>query len=326
MMEDMETARAIPESPNLIRNLFQNHEFVDRGLSTPLEERIDVILPILHSNDMFHENLTSLYREVPVNRLIVGDAGCIDNSLEILSNFPRVLVIEHRALKTLGSSIADLTARLETEKFCYIQSDVYLPNGWYENMANELVHADWIGSPMQVVTMIDYKLDYSGTRPLAGAQLGRSKYLKNLKEFVADDFVYRQEDFVLENYVTKNGGKIGFSNSTFHFHQVMRRKTTGLQMNIQSLEIKLNEGKNELKRIHQSQLYGFIKYCTPENLEARKMALASIHGFLKYSDESIYKLMRFTFLKGRPWMKYIIFGVASVEIKLILKRILRLSR
>jgi len=325
MMENLEEAKAIPESSNLIRNLFQEREFVDRALSTPIHERIDVILPILHSNDMFKENLTSIYREVPINRLIVGDAGCIDNSIEILSKFPRVLVLDHRGIKTLGGSIADLTARLETENFCYVQSDVYLPSGWFENMASELVHADWIGSPMQVVTMIDYKLDYNGTRPLAGAQLGRSKYLKSINNFIDDDYVYRQEDFVLEEFVRKNGGKIGISNSTFHFHQVMRRKTTGLQMNIKSLEIKLNEGRNELKRIHQSQLYGFIKYCTPENEEARKMAVASIHCFLMYSDESIVKLLRFTFIEGRSWMKYILLGVVKMKIKLILKSFLRIS-
>ena len=325
-MENMETAEAIPESSNLIRNLFQDRTFVDRALSVPTEERVDVILPILHSNDMFKENLTSIYREVPINRLIVGDAGCIDNSIEILFHFPRVLVIDHREIKTLGGSIADLTARLETEEFCYIQSDVYLPAGWFENMTSELAHADWIGSPMQVVTMIDYKLDYKGTRPLAGAQLGRSKFLKNIKDFIDDDYVYRQEDFVLEEFVRQNGGKIGLSNSTYHFHQIMRRKTIGLQMNIQSLEIKLNEGKSELKRIHQSQLYGFIKYCAPENKEARKMATASIHGFLKYSDESILKLLKFTLNEGRPWMKYIIFRLFKVKIKLILKKILRLSR
>jgi hypothetical protein len=323
MMENMETTEAIPESPNLIRNLFQDHKFFDRALSTPIEDRIDVILPILHSNDMFKENLTSIYREIPINRLIVGDAGCIDNSLEILSNFPRVLVLNHRAIKTLGGSIADLTARLDTENFCYIQSDVYLPSGWFENMTNELARADWIGSPMQVVTMIDYKLDYNGTRPLAGAQLGRSEYLRHIKDFIDDDYVYRQEDFVLEEFVRKNGGKIGISNSTYHFHQVMRRKTTGLQMNIQSLEIKLNEGRSELKRIHQSQLYGFIKYCAPENEEARKMAVASIHGFLKYSDESIFKLIRFTFREGRSWMKYIILGIVKVKTKLILRKIFK---
>jgi hypothetical protein len=193
-------------------------------------------------------------------------------------------------------------------------------------MSNELVRADWIGSPMQVVAMIDYKLDYNGTRPLAGAQIGKSKYLKNINEFIDDDYVYRQEDFVLEQFVRNNGGKIGIANSTFHFHQVMRRNTTGLQMNIRSLEIKLNEEKTELKRIHQSQLYGFIKYCNPENIEARKMATASIHGFIKYSDESVFRLLKFTYNEGRSWIKYVIKGLIKVKINGLLKKILRSDR
>ena len=265
----------VPEDTGLIRSLFEDRGFIDRAMHESAEVQIDVIIPVLHSNNLWKENLLSFYREVPIHRLILGDAGCIDDTVTIARGFPRVEIVDHTKISTLGASIADLTKRVTTTKFAYIQSDVYLPEGWFDAMNEQTNGFDWVGSPMQIVTMLDYELDYTGQRPLAGAQMGNSEMFKRLEDFVDDDFVYRQEDFVLEEFVRRQGGAIGNSKSTYHFHQVMRRNTTGMKMNVQSISINLNESVSERTRVNSSQLQGFLKYCDPRLPEVRNSAFAA---------------------------------------------------
>ena len=50
-------------------------EFVDRFLQRP-EGAIDVIIPVLNTNELWEKNLIAIYREIPVKRLIIGNAGC----------------------------------------------------------------------------------------------------------------------------------------------------------------------------------------------------------------------------------------------------------
>jgi len=276
-----------PENTKLIRNLFQAKEFFDFAKIRQNVETIDVIVPVLHSNELWKENLTSFYREIPINRLIIGDAGCIDDTIAVVREFPRVEVVDHKQILTLGSSIADLIGRVVTPKFAYLQSDVYLPPGWFAAMEAEGRKFAWVGSPMQVVAMLDYRLDYSGRRPLAGAQLGDTSVFNDLSKFIDDDYVYRQEDFVLEEYVKNRGFKTGNSLETFHYHQVMRRKTVGMQMNVKGISIKLEESTGEKNRVSNTQLYGLIKYCDSEQSEVRLAAYAA------YQDQKLSHIIRY---------------------------------
>ena len=67
----------------LLNEVFnQNREMKDRFEDKSLVP-VDVIIPIIHTTTLWKANLQSIYREIPVNRLIISDGGCIDNSLEI---------------------------------------------------------------------------------------------------------------------------------------------------------------------------------------------------------------------------------------------------
>jgi len=275
-----------PEDIGLVRSLFQQREFFDRFLHEPEDLHIDVIIPVLHSNDLWRENLLSYFREIPIKKLILGDAGCIDKTIEISMEFPRVEIVDQTEISTLGASLADLTKRVTTKNFAYLQSDVFLPSGWFNTMGMQMTSYDWVGSPMQIVTMVDYLLDYSDVRPLSGAQMGKSDLFKNLDEFIDDDYVYRQEDFVLEEFVRRRGGVTGKTKDTFHFHEVMRRHTTGMKMNVREVTIKLNENTIEISRVNSSQLQGFIKYCDPLVPEVR------IAAFAAYSSQQLSSLSK----------------------------------
>jgi hypothetical protein len=292
-------------STNLIRSLFQNREFIDFAEGQDTSRKIDVIIPALHSNDLWRENLTSFYREIPINRLLIGDAGCIDDTVAVAKEFPRVEIIDHRNITTLGASIAELISRVTTSKFAYLQSDAYLPPGWCAAMESKSQQFAWVGSPMQVVTMLDYKVDYSGRRPLAGAQLGDTSAFKNLGEFIDDDFVYRQEDFVLEEFVRRRGYATGNSFETFHFHQVMRRNTTGMQMNVENISIKLNEAPKEKDRVSRTQLYGLLKYCDPSIREVRLAAFGAYQEQKEDSFTKFHKAIKFSVAHNKNWLSLI---------------------
>jgi hypothetical protein len=252
-----------PYSPSLVRELYADHSFVDRFLEA--SEGIDVIIPLLHSNDLWEENLKSFYREIPIRQLIVGDAGCIDSSIQILEKFPRVKIINQKAIKTLGACLADLISEVATERFIYLQSDVYLPTNWYQDMLKGMGDADWVGCPMQLVVITDYRQDYSGLRPLAGAQLGRKEAFSGFQEAIDDDFVYRQEDFVLDGYVKSKGGKSINNLDVFHFHQLMRRNTIGEAMDIKDIRVITNKDNTENQRVNDTQLFGYMKYLDTSN-------------------------------------------------------------
>lgn len=307
-----------PESTQLIRNLFREHEFIDCAQELENDKKIDVIIPVLHSNDLWRENLISFYREIPINRLIIGDAGCIDETISIVEKFPRVQIIDHTEISTLGASIADLISRVTTTKFAYLQSDVYLPQGWFAAMESKGKDFAWIGSPMQVVTMLDYTVDYSGRRPLAGAQLGETAVFDGINKFISDDYVYRQEDFVLEEYVRQRGFTTGNSLETFHFHQVMRRKTNGMQMKVESILIKLAESNSEKLRVSNTQLYGLIKYCDPKNREVRLAAFGAYQDRRGFQIVKLWDTVRFARKNNKSWTFLVLrFGVKLMTIKCI---------
>lgn len=306
------------ESPQLIRNLFQAHPFYDCEKSYTGDKKIDVVVPVLHSNDLWRENLLSFYREIPINRLIIGDAGCIDDTISIAREFPRVEIINHKSINTLGASIADLISRVTTQKFAYLQSDVYLPNGWFSEMELKGRECAWVGSPMQVVTMLDYRVDYSGKRPLAGAQLGETSAFKNLSEFVEDDYVYRQEDFVLEAYLKRNGFVTGNCLETFHYHQVMRRKTLGMQMNVESIAIKLMEESRENDRVSNTQLFGFLKYCDPKIREVRLAAYGAFQEQRSILPRKLINAVKFANAHNKLWISPIMrFGLKFIIMRLM---------
>jgi len=170
---------------------YQNSDFIDR-FETEKEGAVDVIIPVIHANELWQANLQSIYREVPVNRLLVSDGGCIDGSIEIVAKLPRVIIFDHRNYVSLGYCLRMLIEKVETEWFIYLHSDVYLPKDWYNTMKNHKRDYDWFGCPQRITALIEYpnvdKL-YGEVRPYAGSQMGRKEaFVKGIK-CIDDDYV-----------------------------------------------------------------------------------------------------------------------------------------
>lgn len=255
--------------------------FVDRFETQP-ERSVDVIIPIIHTNELWKTNLFSLYREIPIHKLLIGDGGCIDNSIEVVKEFPRVEVFDHRSYKTLGYSIRKLIESVETDWFIYVHSDVYLPPGWFDVMQRHQADYDWFGCPMKHTVMVQYEIPEE-VRPYAGSQMGlKSAFLPGL-DTIDDDYVYRQEDFVLAGLVEKAGFRHGKIEDTFHYHQTMYKPTPWVRK-VRSVNLDLYISPEEEVRNRIMQARGIIKYLEPTNPALAAEASMSIERLFELGE------------------------------------------
>ncbi len=250
------------EPDSIFRKYYSDDPFVDRFQTEP-EAAVDVIVPVIHTNELWRTNLLSFYREIPIHKLFIGDGGCIDNSIEVVNEFPRVEVLDHKSYKTLGYSLRELIRAVETEWFIYVHSDVYLPPGWFDAMQRHQTEYDWFGCPMKHTVMVQYEIPEE-VRPYAGSQMGRKSAFTPRLDTIDDDYVYRQEDFVLVDLIEKAGFKHGKIEDTFHYHQTMYKPTPWVRK-VQSVNLSLYISPEEETRNRIMQARGIIKYLEPNS-------------------------------------------------------------
>jgi len=260
---------------SIFNEYYQQVEFKDLYSSDPTDA-VDIIIPVIHTNELWRTNLLSFYREVPIKRLLIGDGGCIDDSIKIAKEFPRVHVLNHHEYKSLGYSIRNMIEHVETDWFIYLHSDVFLPCGWFEVMKKYRGEYEWYGCLMQHTVMVEYNMDYLD-RPWAGSQIGLKKaFIEGLNR-IDDDYVYRQEDFVFADVVKKAGYREGKITDTFHYHQTIRKQSP-YERKIKSVAIDLEIGKEEESRAAIMQIKGLVKYLDPT------------HGFVMGIAENMERL------------------------------------
>lgn len=265
------------EASSIFQRYYKQEQFHDR-LIEDKKDAVDVIIPIIHTNELWETNLKSIYREIPVNRLLISDGGCLDDSIVIVNMFPRVEIFDHKIYKTLGYCLRKLIEEVETEWFIYIHSDIYLPDGYFDNMKRHKDEYDWFASPQKITAMVEYfHLDktYGELRPSMGSQMGRKKAFMQGIGMIEDDYVYRQEDFVLAKIVETSGFKYGHINDTFHYHQVMH-KDSPWRREIENVSVKVKWSEEEMLRTASTQAMGIIKYLEP-NYYMHKMLLENIY-------------------------------------------------
>ncbi len=249
------------KNSSIFKKYYSLPKFVDRFAENQINA-ITVIIPTVHTNELWRANLLSIYREVPVKQLLIGDGGCIDDTLDIVKEFPRVVVHDHRIYKSLGYSIRKLIEAVETDWFIYLHSDVYLPEGWFDKMILHKEKYDWFGCRMQQTVMVEFDNDY-GERPYAGSQIGRKSTFSEGLSCVDDDYVYRQEDFVFSDIVASGGGKEGKIDDVFHYHQTIKKASAF--WNPENLKVNISQelSKEENFRVWDAQFRGIVKYLQP---------------------------------------------------------------
>ncbi|MGM4906773.1 glycosyltransferase family 2 protein [Tardiphaga sp. 866_E4_N2_1] len=251
------------EEPSVFARYFEPEPFADRFL-THGSEAVDVIVPIIHTNELWRKNLISIYREIPVNRLILGDGGSTDGSIDLAREFPRVEVLDHREFTSLGFSLRRLIEAVETDWFVYLHSDVYLPPDWFETMCKHRGEYDWFECSQRITLMADYMLEVAeGARAFSGSQMGKKSAFAAVVPLIDDDYLYRNEDIILAGLVTRAGHRYGRVTDTFHFHQVMH-KPSRWRRPVKRVDIHLDVARDEDIRANDTYVRGIVKYLDPD--------------------------------------------------------------
>ena len=255
------------EPQSIFGRYYAQEPFVDRYL-TSSDGAVDIVIPVLHSNELWRSNLISIYREVPVHRLRLGDGGCKDETLTIAREFPRVEIYDHSSFTSLGYSVRELIKAVETEWFCYFHSDVFLPEGWFDTMRAHQPKYDWFGCPMRITSLVEFPL-VEDVRPYAGTQMGRKAAFAGGLDRIDDDYVYRQEDWVFAGIVEDGGFRNGKIEDTFHWHQVMPRVYGDARRARKFKQVTFDVEMTPEEELFtaETQLRGTIKYLKPTTFQ-----------------------------------------------------------
>ncbi len=254
---------------SIFETLFSSpSSLIDLKMAEPSLPSVDVIIPVFNTNPFWKTNLLNYYKTIPINRLLIGNGGCKDNTLEIAKQFPRVVIIDQTKYKTLGFSLRNLIEAVETEWFIYLHSDVFLPADWFKMMSKNQTQYDWFESNQRSTVLFDFlSHDHAKTsfqRAYSGAQMGRKNAFNKIIKKIDDDFLYRNEDIVLANLIESNGFKYGRVSETFIYHQVTN-KNGELEPKISSINIeRVRDVEWEMKTMDM-QIRGIIKYTQPNS-------------------------------------------------------------
>ncbi len=292
----------------------KKEEFIDK-LKQSNNDAVDVIIPLINTNPLFEKNIYSFYREIPINRLIIGNGGCTDDSIEIVKKFPRVNLIDQSKYQSQGYCIAELISSVETEWFIYLHADVYLPENWYKNMKKYQKEYDWFECNRRMIVLTEFNspnLRYI-KRALSGSQMGRKKAFENVIPIIDDDYLQRNEDIIFQELVIKEGYKYGRIFDTFHYHQIMNKKGEK-EAKIDRIIIQRALDKEWLIKIYNMQVKGIIKYLQPNKylLNNIKTSLMVLQNNLNALD--IEDFRKWVYKTNKNWLKYI-----KIEDSLLLK-------
>jgi hypothetical protein len=249
-----------------VKNFKNMVNFYDLSLKKNSSELIDVIIPLLHVNQYFEVNLLSVYREIPVHNLLIGDAGINDDTIYILNKFPRVKIFDHKKFTSLGFSLKYLINEVSTKNFIYLHSDVYLPENFYSNMSSQMGDADFLESDQNIYIEASYIFRGSeSTRAYSGAQLGVTNSLKAAMASIDDDYLYRSEDIIIQALLKKNGYKYKKNRHAFHLHQICDKVGANSRV-IEKVDLHIKCSPEEEIRSNYLYLLSFLKYTKPSEL------------------------------------------------------------
>lgn len=96
-------------------------------------ETVDVIVLTKNSERLLRECIESIYRNVPVNSLIVVDGYSMDNTVHIVKEFKEkygnVVLVQEKG--TRGSARQRAMGMVKTDWFMFVDSDVVLSDDWF---------------------------------------------------------------------------------------------------------------------------------------------------------------------------------------------------
>lgn len=178
---------------------------------------VDVVIITKNSQRMLKDCIKSIYRNVPVNHLIIIDGHSTDKTLEIVRQFQK----KHQNILVFQDNGNRATARqkgigkVETEWFVFVDSDAVLCKDWFkkaEKLLNQNVGGLWgveIWSTIQNSTVL--KLFLLITRKIFDLRGGTHDTLVRtdlVKDIEIPKKLHVFEDAFVRDWIIKKGYKI----------------------------------------------------------------------------------------------------------------------
>jgi len=178
---------------------------------------VDVVIITKNSEHMLNECLRSVYKNVPVNRLIVVDGYSTDKTLEIVREFQKkhgnVLVIQDRGNRATARQKG--IDQVKTEWFMFVDSDAVLCEDWFkkaEKYVGKNVGAIWgieVWSTIQNPAIL--KIFLWITRKIFDLRGGTHDTLIRtclVKDIEIPKVLHVFEDAYIKDWITQKGYKL----------------------------------------------------------------------------------------------------------------------
>ena len=178
---------------------------------------VDVVIITKNSEHMLSECLKSVYKNVPVNRLIVVDGYSTDKTLEIVHKFQKkhgnILLIQDRGNRATARQKG--INQVKTEWFMFVDSDAVLCKDWFkkaEKHVGQNVGAVWgieVWSTLQNPAIL--KIFLLVTRKIFDLRGGTHDTLIRtdlVKDIEIPKFLHVFEDAYIKDWITQKGYKL----------------------------------------------------------------------------------------------------------------------
>jgi glycosyltransferase involved in cell wall biosynthesis len=166
---------------------------------------------------MLSECLKSVYKNVPVNRLIVVDGGSTDRTLAIVREFQKkhgnILVLQDRGTRATARQKG--INQVKTEWFMFVDSDAVLCKDWFKKAEKHLgqnVGAIWgievwstIQNPVLLKTFLWITRKIFDFRGGTHDTLIRTDLVKDIE---IPKFLHVFEDAYIKDWITRKGYKL----------------------------------------------------------------------------------------------------------------------
>jgi glycosyltransferase involved in cell wall biosynthesis len=178
---------------------------------------VDVVIITKNSEHMLSECLKSVYKNVPVNRLIVVDGYSTDKTLEIVHEFQKkhgnILLIPDRGNRATARQKG--INQVKTEWFMFVDSDAILCKDWFKKAEKHLgqnVGAVWgievwstIQNPVLLKTFLWITRKIFDLRGGTHDTLIRTDLVKDIE---IPKFLHVFEDAYIKDWITQKGYKL----------------------------------------------------------------------------------------------------------------------
>jgi len=199
--------------------------FIDRSKEEPNLDPIDVVMLTLDAENFLDRSLHTVYREIPVRKLLVCDGGSKDETVYILNRYPRVELHIKPDIRTTGKAMEFLFSMVETKWFVLVDSDIELSAGWYNEMVRNVDEYDVLESGRRILAYHIYREDTVKPAPDSRA-LDLCHMIKKsaVEKFQCDDdYMWRYTDILLRQVAEKSNHQYKKVESSYHVHNETER-------------------------------------------------------------------------------------------------------